>query len=51
MPSNNLLNSDISFIEAAKITLKENGNVPMTSKEIWDYIDKNKLKKICCVIC
>lgn len=33
----------ITFIDAAVLTLKENGNKPMSAKEIWDYISKNDI--------
>ena len=32
-----------TFIEAAQIVLKENGNKPMSSREIWDEIESKKL--------
>lgn len=33
----------ITFIDAAVLTLKENGNKPMSAKEIWDYILENSI--------
>lgn len=35
----------MTFIEAAKKVLIDNGNKPLTSREIWDSIEKNDLVK------
>ena len=35
----------MTFIEAAKKVLSDNGNKPLTSREIWDSIEKDGLVK------
>ena len=35
----------MTFLEAATYTLIQNGNQPMSSNEIWDYIKQNNLYK------
>jgi hypothetical protein len=40
-----VIDPGMTFIDAAKFILDEFGNKPMTSKEIWDEIDKRNLVK------
>lgn len=40
---NEIIDLGMTFIEGAKFILEDLGNKPMTSKEIWDEIDKRNL--------
>lgn len=40
---NDFTESKLTFVQAAEIVLKQNGNKPMTAQEIWDQISSQNL--------